>query len=853
MDVKPARKKGQKSPNFFKRLILRVVVDGPKLKTEKDSGAKSRVSGPVPNKETLEKDLVQSAIALRPETLPNANKAESLPPPPPPSLITPSTPTSSPRSVTSTISCSSTSTACEKAEDSLDNEDYSDMMLETDDDKAKISFLRKQNGDLSCKLDSALSEIVQLKIKLNRLLTTRTSHPEVPRSSTADITVRTEPSTPKSVRFADPLEEYEPAALRDVPEAVEALCLAHAQISDLEAEKKATDEEMETLFVELHIVEKQLHKWEEGVTARLKALEDELNDQKNEITYLHNKLREAHGQSPLLAQDALGRSHPQSKRDIPASTNRKNRDVNVQDSDSDWDDTSSFDSNETIQLSKMSPYGWPPLFDEQFPTPLPLTGCLEKAKNILQATLGQKYVPITNYADDLPAASREPEISWTQPNPISPRTEPDISNTNNKVAQDDHSKGRAVGLSLQLPLAIEVGPFDLPDASKPRICATAAASTVHFDPRDMEAGSEPIPQPTKVDIEHVAVTDDPRQWSSHRKAINLTIISITAIAPALGVNIYNPAFNQIKQQLHATNQEVALSLSIFIFVQGTSPLLWSAITLAIYAVGCIAAALARSMAVLISMRTIQAFGASVAFTLGSGTIADMYDTHERGARVGLFYAVPLLGPSIGPMLGGIVVQVWNWRATFWLMVILAGFSMAMFLFFKETFRKERSLAYQSAQKRAVSRSQSRLQSAQLSRVPSRDEKTPRTVITGDHHVSRLQDLEKGTPVSQEEAKQVKPTFADINPVGPAWKILKQKSNIVVLLASGSFFGFSYGICYTCARTFAAPPYSYNALKVGSVLLSFGLGNVAGSILGGKWSDRILSRLKAANGGVSKPE
>ncbi|KAG8965944.1 hypothetical protein FRC05_002935 [Tulasnella sp. 425] len=375
-------------------------------------------------------------------------------------------------------------------------------------------------------------------------------------------------------------------------------------------------------------------------------------------------------------------------------------------------------------------------------------------------------------------------------------------------------------------------------------CVTAAASTVHFDPRDAEAGPEqvPEPQPTAVDIEHVAVSDDPRQWSSRRKAVNLAIISITAIAPALGVNIYNPAFNQIKQQLRATNQEIALSLS-WVYV----------LALAIYAVGCVAAALAHSMAVLIAMRTIQAFGASVAFTLGSGTIADMYDTHERGARVGMFYAVPLLGPSIGPMLGGIVVQVWSWRATFWLMVILAGLSMAMFLFFKETFRKERSLAYQSAKKRAVSRNQSRLQSAQLSRVPSRDEKTPRTVMTGEPHVSHLQDLEKGAPVSQEEATQVKPTFADINPVGPAWKVLKQKSNIVVLLASGSFFGYSYGICYTCARTFAAPPYSYNALKVGSVLLSFGLGNVAGSILGGKWSDRILSRLKAANGGVSKPE
>ncbi|KAG8925257.1 hypothetical protein FRC00_004155 [Tulasnella sp. 408] len=503
MDVKPAGKKGQKSPNFFKRLILRVVVDSPKSKTEKDRGAKSRVSAPVAIKETLEKDIVQSAISLRPETITNANKAESLPPAPPPSpislqVVTLSTPNSSPRSVTSTISCSSTSTAYEKPEDGPDDEDYSDMILETGDDKAKISFLRKQNGDLSCKLDSALSEIVQLKIKLNRLMS-RASYPGVVESSTANITVHTEPSTPKSVRFADPLEEYEPDALQDVPEAVEALCLAHAQISDLEAEKKATDEEMETLFVELHIVEKQLHKWEEGVTARLKALEDELDDQKSEITYLHSKLREARGQSSLLARDALGRSHSLSKRDIAATTNRKDSDVNVQDNDSDWDDTSSVASNETIRLSKMSPCNWPPLFDEQFPTPPPLTGCLEKAKNILQAALGQKYVPITHDADDLPTAPREPEISWTQPNPIFPSSQSDVPTTNNEVAQEDPSEERAVGLSLQLPLAIEVGPFSLPDVSKPMSAGASkseSAPTILVRPPSPLVSSNVMPPST---------------------------------------------------------------------------------------------------------------------------------------------------------------------------------------------------------------------------------------------------------------------------------------------------------------------------------------------------------------------
>ena len=49
------------------------------------------------------------------------------------------------------------------------------------------------------------------------------------------------------------------------------------------------------------------------------------------------------------------------------------------------------------------------------------------------------------------------------------------------------------------------------------------------------------------------------------------------------------------------------------------------------------------------------------------------------------------------------------------------------------------------------------------------------------------------------------------------------------------------------------PYNYNALHVGLVLLAFGLGNIAGSVLGGRYSDKVLARLKKANGGKSEPE
>ncbi|KAG8959240.1 hypothetical protein FRC03_008259 [Tulasnella sp. 419] len=79
----------------------------------------------------------------------------------------------------------------------------------------------------------------------------------------------------------------------------------------------------------------------------------------------------------------------------------------------------------------------------------------------------------------------------------------------------------------------------------------------------------------KLDIEHAFVANDPRQWKAWRKNLNLLIISVAAVAPTLGANIYNPAFNQIKSQLRATDHEIAMSLSLFILVQGVAPLVWS--------------------------------------------------------------------------------------------------------------------------------------------------------------------------------------------------------------------------------------------------------------------------------------
>ena len=40
--------------------------------------------------------------------------------------------------------------------------------------------------------------------------------------------------------------------------------------------------------------------------------------------------------------------------------------------------------------------------------------------------------------------------------------------------------------------------------------------------------------------------------------------------------------------------------------------------------------------------------------------------------MGIFYLGPLCGPLLAPIVGGILGQAWNWRATQWALVIYGG-------------------------------------------------------------------------------------------------------------------------------------------------------------------------------------
>ena len=159
--------------------------------------------------------------------------------------------------------------------------------------------------------------------------------------------------------------------------------------------------------------------------------------------------------------------------------------------------------------------------------------------------------------------------------------------------------------------------------------------------------------------------------------------------------------------------------------------------------------------------------------------------------MGIYYSAPLLGPALGPIFGGVLAQRMGWRSIFWFVMICgAVVLLALVLIFKDTFRKERSLAYQNALQSRI-----RQQEAQHSSISTQTTIAPPAAVklpppalgsTTSLHETGIHDIETNVPVVAPPSSTIDITLslADVNPFPPLLKILTRLNNLAVLFASG---------------------------------------------------------------------
>ncbi|HEY5979185.1 MAG TPA: multidrug effflux MFS transporter [Microlunatus sp.] len=192
-----------------------------------------------------------------------------------------------------------------------------------------------------------------------------------------------------------------------------------------------------------------------------------------------------------------------------------------------------------------------------------------------------------------------------------------------------------------------------------------------------------------------------RQRALLTSTLVATVVFLTAIAP-LATDMYVPAFPQVATDLTATATQVQLTLTTFFVGMALGQLIGGPISdqrgrrklliaaVAVMTVASIACALAPTIAVMMVARFVQGFAGGWAMVIGRAVIVDLA-TGARLVRVlNVIAAVGGIAPIVGPLIGAVILQLSDWRVSFWTVAGLgAVMIIAVLVAVPETLPRER--------------------------------------------------------------------------------------------------------------------------------------------------------------------
>lgn len=326
----------------------------------------------------------------------------------------------------------------------------------------------------------------------------------------------------------------------------------------------------------------------------------------------------------------------------------------------------------------------------------------------------------------------------------------------------------------------------------------------------------------------VAEVTQPQDYDRKLKWFITFIVAFSAAAAPAGSSIFFPALDEVTKDLNTTATITNLSVSLYMLSMAIFPLWWSAFSeacgrrtvyltsFAVFIVFACLGAVSNSIAMLIVMRMLSGGAAASVQAVGAGTIADLWEVKERGKAMSTFYLGPLCGPLVAPILGGLIAQRWNWRATLWALGIY-GLITWVFIFFAlpETLKSTKNLAEEAVA-----------------------EEIQEEACSAGLTLSRTSTREQVQRRSMEYLKMTRIMFIDPLKV---LTYLRFPAVFLTVYYASVTFGALYVLNVSVQYSFANAPYDFSTIVVGLLYIPNSIGYIAASLVGGRWMDHIMKR------------
>lgn len=194
--------------------------------------------------------------------------------------------------------------------------------------------------------------------------------------------------------------------------------------------------------------------------------------------------------------------------------------------------------------------------------------------------------------------------------------------------------------------------------------------------------------------------DNPRNFPLSIRIFSIVSTTTLAFVSSFSGTIYAPAQDDVMTALSCTYEASLLPLSLFNLGLAIGPLIGAplsehygrksvfVLTTLVFILFLLGGSFAKDITALCICRLIAGVFAAPNVNNASALILDYSEVRYRGVNIGVYYSVPSMGASLGPLVGGFVMQATeDWRWTQWTAIIIAIVCWIPLLFTRETYKK----------------------------------------------------------------------------------------------------------------------------------------------------------------------
>ncbi|KAL6153945.1 hypothetical protein ACJBU6_07239 [Exserohilum turcicum] len=200
-------------------------------------------------------------------------------------------------------------------------------------------------------------------------------------------------------------------------------------------------------------------------------------------------------------------------------------------------------------------------------------------------------------------------------------------------------------------------------------------------------------QPYLVTWDGDADPENPRSMSKLRRWAIVLICSASSLCVTCTSSLYTSTYRQLEPQFGASRLVCTLGLSMFVAGLGTGPMVLSPLSeffgrrpiyigsFTFFLIWTIPCAVAKNIQTMLIARFLDGLAGSAFLSVAGGTVGDMFAKHELSAPMMVYTASPFVGPEVGPLIGGFIMEHTTWRWCFYLLIIWSGVQLALIVFF----------------------------------------------------------------------------------------------------------------------------------------------------------------------------